>query len=72
MSAAEVIAEIETLPVAELVIIERAVRRLAHPDIPEEVWEGLEDMEDGRGVDMETALYETPPPHILARCRRGT
>jgi hypothetical protein len=77
MSAAEVIAEIETLSANELVevtqralrrlapgdlkAVERALRRLAHPDIPEEVWEGYEDYEDGRVVDLETALHEEPP-----------
>ena len=56
MSAAEVIAQIEALPVAERVkvaeetirrlrpgwlkIIDRFLRRLAHPDVPEEIWEG--------------------------------
>ena len=64
MSAAEVIAEIETLPVAELVIIERAVRRLAHPDIPEEVWAGFEDYEAGRLVEMDTVLREEPPSSL--------
>lgn len=34
----------------------RLVRRLENPDIPEQVWRGIEDAEDGRLVDMETAL----------------
>ena len=83
MSAAEVIAEIETLPEPERVIVAeetlrrlapddlkivgRMLRRLENPDIPAEVWDGFEDYEDGRFVDMETALYETPPPHVLDR-----
>jgi hypothetical protein len=85
MSAAEVIAEIETLPPAERAAvveealrslglsdktIERRLRRLAHPEVPASFWNGVEDMEDGRSVDMETALYETPPPHILNRENR--
>jgi hypothetical protein len=80
MSAAEVIAEIEALPATErvkiaketlrhltpegLIVVERVLRRLAHPDVPEEVWEGYEDFEDGRVVDLETALHETPPPRL--------
>ena len=87
MSAAEVIAQIEALPVAERVkvaeetirrlrpdwlkIIDRFLRRLAHPDVPEEIWEGYEDYEDGRFVDMETALFEEPPPKVLDRSLRA-
>jgi len=41
--------------------IERLIRRLQHPDVPESFWEGVEDHEDDRTVDMETALRETPP-----------
>ena len=77
MSIAEVIAEIGALPEAERVqvtqetlrrlnaddlkIIERTVRRLAHPEVPEEVWEGYEEAEDGRFVDPEMILNEEPP-----------
>jgi hypothetical protein len=39
----------------------RLVRRLENPDIPEDVWRGIEDAEDGRLVDMETALSDAPP-----------
>jgi len=41
--------------------IERLLRRLQHPDVPESFWQGVEDHEDGRTVDMETALRGTPP-----------
>ena len=41
--------------------IERLLRRLENPDIPEDMWRGMEDAEDGRFVDMETALTEKPP-----------
>jgi hypothetical protein len=41
--------------------IERLLRRLENPDIPEDVWRGIEDSEDGRLVDMETALTRKPP-----------
>jgi len=40
--------------------VERIMRRLENPDIHEDVWRGIEDAEDGRTVDMETALYEKP------------
>jgi alkylated DNA nucleotide flippase Atl1 len=41
--------------------IERLLRRLQHPEVPESFWQGVEDHEEGRTVDMETALRETPP-----------
>jgi hypothetical protein len=49
------------LTVEERKPIERLIRRLQHPDVPESFWEGVEDHEDGRSVDMEIALKETPP-----------
>lgn len=78
MSAAEVIAQIEALPeaeraqvaeetirrlsLAEIRKLDRIFRRLAHPDVPEEIWEGYEDYEDGRFVDPDLVLREEPPP----------
>jgi hypothetical protein len=41
--------------------VERLLRRLENPDVPEDVWRGIEDAEDGRVVDMETALTQKPP-----------
>ena len=41
--------------------VERLLRRLVNPDVPEDVWRGIEDAEDGRVADMETALTEKPP-----------
>ena len=77
MSVAQVISEIEALPNAEriqvaeetlrrlgiedLKVVERTLRRLAHPDVPEEVWMGYEDYEDGRMVDLDVVLSEVPP-----------
>jgi hypothetical protein len=42
-------------------VVERIMRRIENPDVPEDVWRGIEDAEDGRLVDMETALYQQPP-----------
>lgn len=42
-------------------LLQRVQRRLEHPEIPEDVWEGFEQAEDGRTVDMETALTQPPP-----------
>ena len=77
MTTAELIEEIKALPpkdrtlVVEEAIrqstpetrksIERFLRRLQHPDVPDSFWQGVEDHEDGRTVDMEIALRETPP-----------
>ena len=52
---------IRQLTAEERKSIERLLRRLQHPDVPESFWAGVEDHEDGRTVDMETALHETPP-----------
>jgi hypothetical protein len=41
--------------------VQRLLRRLEHPEVPEDFWLGLEDSEDGRDIDMETALFEKPP-----------
>ncbi len=40
--------------------VERLLRRLENPDIPEDVWRGIEDAEDGRLVTMETAMAGKP------------
>ncbi len=64
MSAAEVIAQIADLPVAERKIVERALFRLQHPEIPEEIVRGFEDCEDGNFVEMETVLNEPPPERL--------
>jgi hypothetical protein len=77
MSAQEVIDQLEALPPSDRAAvlretlsrfcpqsskaIERLLRRLENPDIPEDVWRGIEDAEDGRFVTMETALNEKPP-----------
>lgn len=76
MTAAEILQEFKALPnlersqVVEQALlqstaeerkpIERLIRRLQHPDVPESFWAGVEDHEDDRSVEMETALRETP------------
>ena len=80
MSVTEVLAEIEALTetervrvaqgtlrhlhVDDLKVVERTLRRLAHPEVPEEVWRGYEDCEDGHTVDMDVALNEVPPENL--------
>ena len=41
--------------------VERLLRRLENPDNPEEMFRAMEDIEDGRTVEMETALHDKPP-----------
>jgi hypothetical protein len=75
MSATEIVKQLEALPRVERAnvakhvlktlcddpkVVERIMRRIEHPDVPEDVWRGIEDAEDGRLVDMETALHERP------------
>jgi hypothetical protein len=76
MTATELFKEFESLPrperanVAKRILqglcpdgkaVERIMRRIENPDVPADVWRGIEDAEDGRVVDMETALHEKPP-----------
>lgn len=37
---------------ATLKALERQVHRLAHPEVPEDVWTGFEEAEDGRGIEI--------------------
>ena len=41
--------------------LERQVRRLAHPHVPEDVWIGFEEAEDGKGIEMKDEHFEQPP-----------
>jgi len=76
MSAVDILKAVEALPrqerasVAKRIlqtlcgdpnVVERLMRRIENADVPEDVWRGIEDAEDGRLVDMETALYQQPP-----------
>jgi len=42
-------------------VIDRIMRRIENPDVPEDVWRGIEDAEDAKLVDMEIALFQAPP-----------
>jgi len=41
--------------------LERHLRRLAHPEVPEDVWTGFEEAEDGKGVEIQDEHFEHPP-----------
>jgi len=61
MSAKEVIQEIEALPETERLVVLDYVQRKAAAEAPESFHRGMAEALAGRGVDMETALRETPP-----------
>jgi Mg/Co/Ni transporter MgtE len=64
MSAQEVIAEFKELPPAERALVAKFVMENDDSWIPDEFKEAMKDAEAGRFVDMETALFETPPPRL--------
>ncbi len=38
------------------------MRRIENPDIPEDVWRGREEAEDGQLIDLDEALAELEQP----------
>ena len=46
---------------ATIKTLERRLRRLAHPEVPEDVWIGFEEAEDGEGVEIKDEHFERPP-----------
>jgi len=64
MSAQEIIEQIQKLSKEERVQVAKFV--LEHEDawVPDSFKEGMRAAREGRLVDMETALFETPPPHL--------
>ena len=77
MSAAEIVEELEGLPESERAkvarhalqvlfpgsdkLIGRVMRRLEHPDIPEDFWGAAEEVEDGRALEIHDDHFENPP-----------
>ena len=64
MSAQEIIEQIKHLPPAERAQVAKFVVENDDSWIPEEFKQAMKDAQEGRFVDMETALFETPPPHL--------
>ena len=78
MSAQEIAEQLAALPLADRAEVlrkalasfcprnskpvERLLRRLEHPDIPDEVWRGIEEAEDGQLLDLDDALVELDGP----------
>ncbi|MBM3883179.1 MAG: hypothetical protein FJ387_26270 [Verrucomicrobia bacterium] len=64
MSALEIIKQIKALPPEERKQVARFVVEQDDSWIPNEFKEAMADAEAGRTVDMETALFETPPSRL--------
>ena len=64
MSAQEIIKEFKELPPAERAQVAKFVMEQDDSWVPESLKEGMKAAAEGRLVDMETALFETPPPHL--------
>jgi len=50
-------AALRELSPAKLKTLERELRRLAHPEVPEDVWAGFEEAEDGKLTEMKNELF---------------
>jgi hypothetical protein len=57
---------LQELSPSTLKALERQLRRCAHPEVPEDVWTGFEEAEDGRGIGVREEHFERPPVWMLA------
>ena len=64
MSAREIIEQIKALPPDERAEITKFVREEDDSIVPESFKAGMKAAAEGRFVEMERALHETPPPHL--------
>ncbi len=64
MSAQEIIEQIKQLSPVERAQVTKFVVQTDDSWIPDEFKEAMKDAEAGRFVDLDTALRETPPPHL--------
>lgn len=64
MSATDIIEQIKCLPASERAQVAKFVVEQDDSWIPDEFKEAMRDAEAGRMVDMETALFETPPSRL--------
>ena len=64
MSAQEIIEQIKELPPANRAQVARFIVEKDDSWSPDEFKQAMKDAEDGRLVEMETALRETPPPRL--------
>ena len=61
MTPRAIIEQIKALSEQEQAEVFEMVHRLEDGAIPESFWQGLDDIRQGRVVDMETALRDRPP-----------
>jgi len=54
-------AALPELSPAALRKLERQLRRLTHPEVPEDVWIGFEEAEDGLGTEIRDGQFDQPP-----------
>ena len=64
MSAQDIIEQIKCLPPKERAVVAKFVVEQDDSWIPNEFKEAIKDADEGRCVDMERALFETPPPRL--------
>jgi predicted transcriptional regulator len=64
MSAHEIIEQIKSLPPLERAVVAKFIVEQDDSWIPDEFKEAMKDADEGRCVDMERALFETPPPRL--------
>ena len=64
MNAAEFIERFKALPANERANVAKFIMENDDSWVPESFKEGMGDAAEGRFVDMETALYETPPSRL--------
>jgi hypothetical protein len=64
MSALEIIEQIKGLPPIEREQVARFIVQNDDSWIPEEFKQAMKEAQAGRLLDMENALFETPPPHL--------
>jgi hypothetical protein len=63
-SAQEVIERFKALPPQDQADVAKFIAEHDDSWVPESFKQGMADIAAGRVVDMETALFETPPPHL--------
>jgi hypothetical protein len=64
MSAKEIIELIKALPIGERAEVAKFVVEQEDSWIPDDFKAAMNDAQQGRLVDMDKALSETPPPHL--------
>jgi len=42
-------------------VVDRMLRRMENPEVPEEVWESFEEAEDGKGIEIRDEHFVNPP-----------